>query len=188
MVPWQALCFPISMMGSVVTQSDTQWTVSAAPRSVWPFREFLTTHTSLWFERSDKSAIKSGKFREAQLCFDISCWFKMPKHRESKPTKIEELEHNCCQGKSKAWGLQARFFLTVYHNLSSWGRWRGNGTRIPFLVCTHWMGHQEPCLLLSGGDESIMPKRDGRCRNNVKFSVKWVLRGQMSRLEVFQHS
>lgn len=70
----------------------------------------LTTHPSLWFERSDKSANKSGKFREAQLCFDISRWFKMPKHRESKTTKTGELQRYCCQGKSKAWGLQARFF------------------------------------------------------------------------------
>lgn len=91
-------------------------------------------HKSLWFERSDKSAIKTGKFGEAQLCFDISCWFKMPKHRESKPTMKGELQHNCCKGKSKAWGLQAPFILTVYHNMNSWGCWRGNGTRIPFLV------------------------------------------------------
>lgn len=138
----------------------------------------LTTHTSLWFERSDKSAITSGKFGEAQLCFDISRWFQMPKHRGSKPTKIGELQHNCCQGKSKA----SSVFPYSYHNTYSWGCQRGNGTRIPFLVCTQWMGHQELCLLLSGGDESIMSTRDGRCRNNVKVSIKQLLRGQVSRL------
>lgn len=164
MVPWQALCVPISVMGSVVTQSDTREQSAPLPAVSGHSENSLTTPWPLWFERSDEPAIRSGKFGEAQLCFDISHWFQMPKHGESKPTKIGELQHNCCQGKSKAWGLQAQFFLTAYHDVYSCGCWRGNGTRIPFLVCTQWMAHQEPCLLLLWGPESIMPKRDGRCR------------------------
>lgn len=154
----------------------------------------LTTHTSLWFQRSDKIALKNGKFGKAQLYFDISCWFKMPTHRESKTMKIGELQCNSCQGKCKhhevcRLRLQleiSQFFLPVYQDLYSWGGWRGNGTRVASFMCTQWMVHRELPLLHSEGGESIMPKRDGRCRKNVNLSVKWVLKGQLSRLEGFR--
>lgn len=92
---------PSPSMGSAVTQSETHRTVSAAPTASGPPESSLTTRTSSWFEMTDKIAVKSGKFGKAQLCFDINCWFKMPKHRESKATKIRELQCDCCQGKCK---------------------------------------------------------------------------------------